>query len=402
MNELGSFLYRWWIGYVILHMRGKYVERFINLAIRAGLEIWDIKRLENQEFRIKLRLQHFFRLKPILKDTDTRMHIVKKIGLPFHIINLYKRKGLILGFLLFFIILYMLSGLVWKVEVTGGDSILRSKVYQVARDLGIKKGAVKWRLEDVNKLQAKLQNRIDEASWIGIKMDGVLAKIIVVEKVRPEVTEKQLPRHLVAKKKAIIYKYTAERGVPKITLHQLVNPGDVLISGIIGPDDDTSKQHSVSAKGEVWGEIWYDSIISIPLKQQYQRLTGKTKTSQYLLLGKYKIKIWGFGKKDEIQEYIQESNQNHLSIRSKQLPFGWVKEKKLEVMNEQLIMSEDEAIKQALEMGRKKLIHDLGEESKIKEEKVLQQWVENDKVYIKVHYAVIEEITKERYMGTSP
>lgn len=399
---MGSFFYRWWVGYVILHMRGKYVERFINLAIRAGLEIWDIQRMKNQEFRIKLRLLHFFRLKPILKETGTRMHIVKRTGLPFHLVSLYKRKGLILGFLLFFIILYMLSGLVWKVEVSGGDSITKGKVLQVARELGIKKGAVKWKLEDVNILQTKLQNRIDEASWIGVKMNGVVAKITVVEKVRPEKTEQQLPRHLVAKKKAIISKYTAERGVPKITRHQLVNPGDILISGIIGPADDPSKQHAVSAKGEVWGEIWYDSVISIPLKQQYQRLTGTTKTSQYLVLGKFKLKLWGFGKKNEIQEYKEEINQSYLSLKNKQLPIGWEKEKKLEVTNEQFIMSEDEAIKKALEMGRSKLLHDLGEGSKIKEEKVLQQWVENDKVYIKVHYAVIEEITKELYLSSSP
>lgn len=400
--RMGNFFYRWWLGYVILHMRGKYVERFINIAIRAGLEIWDIKRMQNQEFQIKLRLMHFFKLKPILKETGTRMHIIQRVGFPFFVASIKRRKGLVIGSFLFIIILYMLSSLIWTVEVTGVETMNKSKVLTAAHEIGIKKGAVKWRLEDIDKLQVQLQNRIDEASWIGIKINGVIAKITVVEKVRPEPTEEQRPRHLVAKKKAIIYKYTAEKGMPKIVQHQLVNPGDILISGIIGREDDPTKQQIVSAKGKVWGEIWYDSIISIPLVQDYQRLTGLTKTNQYLLLGKHKIKLWGFGKKNEPMEYRQVSDQNFLTLKNKILPIGWEKEKRFEVKNEQFTLSKEEAIKKALDMNREKLINDLEEESKIKEEKVLQQWVENDKVYIKVHYAIIEEITKELFLDGSP
>lgn len=399
---MGSYFYRLWIGYVILHMRGKYVERFINLAIRAGLEIWDIQRLKNQEFRIKVRTKHFFQLKPILKETGTKMHIVERVGLPFLLANFNKRKGLILGFFLFFIILYMLSGLVWKVDVTGVDSFTKLKVIQVAEELGIKKGAIKWTLDDVQILQEKLQNRIEEASWIGIKINGVVASITVVEKVKPEQTDSNRPRHLIATKKAIIHKYTAERGMPKIILHQLVNPGDILISGYIGPEDDPSKLQTVSAKGEVWGEIWYDSIISIPLKQNYQRLTGNTNKSHYLLLGKIKLQLWGFGNKDEFKDFKQETEQDYVSILSKELPFGWQKEKRLEVTNEEIVLTTEEAVHKALEMGRNKLLNDVGKKSIIKEEKVLQQWVENDKVYIKVHYVVIEEITKEQYLDAIP
>lgn len=399
---MGNILYRWWIGYVILRMRGKYVERLINLAVRAGLEIWDITRHREDHFHIKIRVKHFFKLKPYLRETKTRMNIEHKVGLPFVLYRFWRRKGLLVGFVLFFFILYMLSGLIWKVDVSGVESIHRSYVLQVAKELGIKKGAIKWKLDEVHLLQEKLQNRMEFASWVGLKIDGVVAKITIVEKVLPQQAENNSPRHLVAKKKAIVYKYTAERGAPKITRYQIVNPGDILISGIIGPEDDPSKQKAVAAKGSVLGETWYDSVISIPLKQEYERLTGNSKTNHYLLLGNFKLKLWGFSKKDDSTQYKQENVQSYIRIFGKQSPIGWEKEKRLEATLEQFQLDEAEAVQKALALSRMKLYDALGAGITIKEEKVLQQWVENGKVYIKVHYVVIEEITKVQYISNNP
>lgn len=392
---MNHFLNRWIFGYVVLQMWGKYVERFINLAIKSGLEVWDIKRLENDKFQIKLKVKDFFRLKPILRETGTRMSILRKIGLPFLVYKINRRKGIAIGFFLFILLLYMLSSMIWRIDVIGTEKIPKSEVLNAAEQVGIKIGAFKWRLDQLEDLQYELQKSVDDASWIGIKFDGVVVKITVVEKVRSEQPKTEYPRHLVAKKKAVIQKYTAEKGQPKIAVHQLVNKGDILISGIIGPEGEPNKQKLVSAQGKVWGEVWYDSTISIPLRQEVSKLTGKSKTSHYILLGKYAIKIWGFGKKDEIKNYKTEENQEYLTIRNHQWPIGWKRKDTLEVEKEYYQLTEEEAVKTALEIGRKDLINKVGGESKIKGEKVLQQWVEHGKVYLKVHYTVIEEISME-------
>lgn len=400
MSIVGNFIYRWWVGYVVLHMRGKYVERFINQAIRANLEIWDIQRKSKDHFRMKVRLKHFFQLKPILKATDSRMHIVQKHGFPFVVANSKRRKGHLIGFFLFVLLLYLLSSFVWKVEITGVDSLAKGNVLHIAHELGIKKGALKWRLGDISNLQEKLTNRLDEASWVGLKMDGVIAKITIVPKVQSEKINEGVPRHLVAKKKAIVVKYTAEKGAPKVALYQLVQPGDVLISGIIGPEEEPEKQNIVTAKGEVWGETWYESLISIPLNKEYERMTGNTVFNRYVLLGKLKIKVWGFLKDDAFANKKEESTHQYMYLFGRQIPVGFERETIYEVTTEQTSVNEEVAVLTALEMSRKQLMSELEKGSVLKEEKVLQQWVEHGKVYIKAHYTVIEEISKEQIINS--
>lgn len=397
-----DFLYHWWMGYVMITVRGQDVETFINLATRSQIELWDIERLRDGQVKLKVRLKHFFLLKRILRKTNTRMHILQKRGLPFLFRSVFQRKGFIGGAVLFFLLLYMLSSVIWKVEVTGTENIPEDFVLQVAHDLGLKSGAFKSNFKDLQYVQKQLQDRIEDASWVGVNMNGVVVKITIVEKVKPNHVEENKPRHLVAKKKAIVQKFTAEAGKPKITRYQLVNPGDILISGIIGEEGNPMRQQVVAAKGEVWGETWYDSIISIPLKQEYDRLTGEFYTNYYLLLGSWKIKVWGFHNSEENMMVKQEYDHSYLTLFDYRFPLGWEKEKSHLLEKQVITRSEQEAKNIALDMGRKKLLQDLGEGTIIKDEKVLQQWIENDKVYIKVHYVVLEEITKEQPIISSP
>lgn len=391
-----NFFYHWWMGYVVLTLRGNNIEEFINFAIQAHLEIWDIERIDHEQIKLKIRLKHFFRLKSILRRTGTQLHIIEKMGFPFLLRSLYRRKGLIIGVCLFFFLLYMLSSIIWKIEVTGTENISEEFVLKVAQEIGLKSGAFKRNFKDLQLVQKQLQDRIEDASWVGIRIDGVVVNIMIVEKVKPNHVQDDRPRHLIAKKKAIVQKYTAEAGKPKITRYQLVNPGDILISGIIGDETNPTKQQQVAAKGEVWGETWYDSTISIPLKQEYNRITGDFLTNYYLILGKWKIKVWGFDQTEENTMYKREYDKSYLAFFDFQLPIGLEKEKSHRLEKEIITRSEQEAIALALDMARKKLIKDLGDGATIKNEKVLQQWVENDKVYIKVHYVVLEEITKEQ------
>jgi similar to stage IV sporulation protein len=392
---MSQFLNRWLMGFVILQMWGKYVERFINLAIRNGLEIWDIKRTSNDQFLIKMRIKHFFRLRPLLKETGTRMRIVKKIGFPFFLKRALSRKGIIAGFIFFFVILYMLSSMIWRVEIYGLEEITRGEVLSAAQEIGIKEWNFKWRLKDLDTLQRELTKRLDKASWIGVRFDGVVAKITVVEKVSPDNKKAMNPRHLVAKKKAVVKNIFAQEGFPKVHVNQLVTPGQILISGLIGPEGDPSRQQAVPARGEVWGEVWYDKLITVPLKREINHLTGKSNTDHYLILGKYGIKMWGYGRKNEPDVAKVEEDRSYIHIGKYRLPIGWKTEEKFEAEKEVHSISKEEAIKIGLEYGRKNLLQRTGVGSQIIQEKVLRQWVENDKLMIKVHYVILEEISKE-------
>ncbi|MFP3513385.1 sporulation protein YqfD, partial [Peribacillus sp. SIMBA_075] len=102
---------------------GKRFERMLNMAVRDGIRIWNIRRDGLEESRCDILIRDYFRLRPLLKETGCRSHVERRDGLPFWLLRLRRRSGLAIGAALFFIGLYMLSTFVWSVEVSGTKMI---------------------------------------------------------------------------------------------------------------------------------------------------------------------------------------------------------------------------------------------------------------------------------------
>lgn len=398
---MGERLRNWFFGYLILTLSGKNVERFINEVIREGIKLWDIQLLPEHVFQLRIGIKDFFRLRPHLRKTRTILIRKRRVGFPFWIEKGLRRKGLLIGLFLFILIVYMLSSMIWKVEIYGIERIPTEEVLKAAEKAGFKSGIFKWNLPPLAQMERDIRERLPAASWVGVRIDGVVMKITVAEKVEAKENLLINPRHLVAKKTAIITDMLVEKGNPVVRRNQLVHKGEVLVSGIIGPKEAPDRQNVVAAKGVVWGEVWYDSIISVPLKRTIPSYTGEKKRNYSLLLGNIGIKVWGFGK-GEIQKEEVEKTKQYLYFLDWKLPIGWEVEERRAYTEQVIQRTKEEAIRLGLALARKDLLSKAGVGSKIKDEKVLQQWLEHDKVYIKVHYAVIENIAEEETITVNP
>ena len=74
---------KWFNGYLVIILKGKRIERLINLAIQKKMQIWNIARYDQERGKLAIRLEDFFELKPLLKETGCRVRIMSKHGLPF-------------------------------------------------------------------------------------------------------------------------------------------------------------------------------------------------------------------------------------------------------------------------------------------------------------------------------
>lgn len=86
------------------------------------------------------------------------------------------------------------------------------------------------------KKQQQIQTKIDAITWVGVELNGTTFHFQVVEKNEPDKVEYYNPRHLVAKKKAVISKMFVEEGQPMVTINDYVKKGDLLVSGFIGQE----------------------------------------------------------------------------------------------------------------------------------------------------------------------
>ncbi|GED31367.1 sporulation protein YqfD [Brevibacillus centrosporus] len=391
-------LKEWIDGHVTITVRGKRFERLLNMAIRDGIRIWNIRRVGEDLTRCDILIRDYFRLRPLLRETGCRSHVEGRGGLPFWFIRLRRRAGLAIGASLFFLGLYMLSSFVWSVEVTGTRHMDPQKVLLAAEQVGIKEGAWKVKLKEPLVLQKELMSLLPEVTWVGIDFQGTKVQLQVVEKDAPVKPLPTSPRHLVAKKRAVITKILPEVGKSHVTINQLVEKGQVLISGIIGNE---TRQQVVSARGTVRGEVWYVSETSVPLTQNMYRLTGENQEQQYLLVGPYAVQVWPFNKETFVHAESTESRfiPSYAGYTS---PIGWKTVHTAETEPIQRKLSVEEATEIAKRFAREDILRKAGKDAEISDEKVLHVTTENGKVYLSIHFSVIEDIAVEQPIVGAP
>ncbi|EMT50736.1 MULTISPECIES: sporulation protein YqfD [Brevibacillus] len=391
-------LQEWMNGHITITVRGKRFERFLNMAVRQGIQVWNIRRVGTEVSSCDILLQDYFRLRPLLKETGCRVHVQKREGFPFWLFRLRKKAGFITGVALFFFGLYMLSSFVWQIEVVGTKKLHPEMVAKAAEQVGIKEGVWKAKLKEPQEIRREMMKLIPQASWIWVNIQGTKAIIQVVEKEEQELPDPIGPRHLVAKKRAVISTILPEAGKKAVTVNQVVNKGQILISGIIGNDQ---RQKAVAAKGTVKGEVWYISNVSVPLTRSQYRYTGEKQEHQYLLVGPYALQIWPW----QIEPFAKaESSEERYSpsIAGFSIPIGWKTVTHAEVEPVAQELSQEEAIALAQQIAREDILQKAGADAAIRDEKVLHVKRENGKVYLSIHFSVIEDIAEEQPIVASP
>ncbi len=393
-----NMMKEWINGHITITIRGRRFERLINMAVRDGLHLWNIRKHGSDLGQCEILVSDYFRLRPLLRETGCRVHVEKRDGLPFWLIRMRLRAGFTLGVLLFLIGLYMLSSFVWSVEVMGTHQISEAEVTKAAEKIGIKPGAWKVKLKEPQIMQRQLLGLLPKASWVGVQIQGTKAIIQVVEKNEPAPKPQLSPRHLIARKKAVIHSILAEAGKPMVSVNQFVDKGQVLISGIIGNDQ---RQSLVAARGKVQGEVWYLSNVAVSTTQARYNMTGARLKVHYLLAGPYAIRVWPF--RFEPFASAEKSEERYLlDVAGFRFPVGW----KVETLSETRPQTRTLTREEAVEIGKRFARHDVlkraGGDASVKEEKVLHVKEENGKVYLSIHYAVIEDIAEERPLVALP
>jgi len=378
-------------GYLTLTVRGEHVEAFINSVVDEGIPVWDVIPTGAQSAEFKLLLKDFKGLRPFLKRTGCRTRIKERSGYPFKLRRLWKRKAFVLGMVLFFAILTALSSMVWSIEVEGNETIATEDILDVAKQEGVYPYQWIFKLQSMDKLSGSLASRLDGVSWVGVERNGTRIRIQVVEASVPKKPPLQSPRHLISTQDAVITYIYAEKGLPKVQINSRVKKGDVLISGILG-DEENSEM--IVAKGEVKGLVWHEYDIEVPLVKTRKVYTGEGKKRSYLVLGDRAVQLWGYGdvpySKHEMLTYYDP-----LTWRSRALPIGWMTEKIMEVTEVQHTITEEDAKKEGIEGARRDILAKYGTDSRFVSQKILHEKKENGKVYMKVLFEVEETIAKE-------
>lgn len=379
-------------GTVSVRIMGKYTELFINRCLEKGILIWNIRRISNDTIVLRMYLKDALMIRPILKECRCKIHFLNRKGLPFFLKRVSARSGFVIGLVCFFIIVFLLSNMVWNVKVTGADPKLEHRIYKVLEEIDLKRGKFIFQLPDEREIQNYITDRVPELTWIGVTLKGTTYQFQVVEKELPEEVKRYSPRNLVAEKKAVITKMFVEQGQAMVEVNDYVQKGEVLVSGILGQEENTK---IIPAKGKVYGEVWYTSEVTIPLKSTFETLTGDHYTKHYISIFGLEIPVWGF-KSVDYKQYERNGSEKTFRFIKWNLPITY---SKLEILESQTVernLTVEEAVKVGKQMALEDLENMTDEDTEIKSSKILHQRTDNGKVKLVFHFKVIEEITKSQ------
>ncbi|MEK4275458.1 sporulation protein YqfD [Paenibacillus sp. FSL R7-0026] len=378
-------------GAVRITVTGGDIETLINTVAEQGLEVWNLRAHDGRVAEMNILLPHFFRLRPVLKRTGCRVKVTHRSGFPFFAARLLRRKFFLGGMLFFVAALFALSSMVWSVEVKGNVTIPTDEVLAAAKKEGIYPLQWGFRLQSQDKLSRQLALALPDVTWIGVSKEGTTITIQVVESAQPKREPLLNPRHLISKSDAVVTQIYAEQGRPVVQKDMRVKKGQVLISGILGDEENTK---TIVAKGEVRGLVWREYQVEVPLVQKHNTMTGESKERFYMVLGNWAIQLWGYGS-TPFASFDTESNHKPLTWRSFTLPMGWLTEKDLETQEHEQQQTVEWARTKGLEGARNDIIAKNGKGTKIISEKILHEKKENGKVYMKVLFEVEESIAEE-------
>ncbi|WP_026089298.1 MULTISPECIES: sporulation protein YqfD [Bacillus] len=379
-------------GSVEVKVYGLHIERFLNDLVEKRVKIWNMKRMGEQHIVFSIPLHDVGKMRVILRKYDCKVKFLKRSGVPFLTRRLIRNSGFLVGFFVFLICLFLLSNVVWNIEVTGAKPETEHAIRKELAKMGVEKGKFQFFMEDSDAIQRILSQEIDEITWVGVELKGTSYHLQVVEKKEPKKAKVYDIQNLVANKKAIIRKVLVEQGKAKVNVNEYVHKGQLLVSSNIGKDE---KSVHVPAKGIVLGEIWYKSNVEIPLETQFSVLTGKELMKHYITINQFSIPIWGFSK-NPYKNYGKEVTKKPFYFLGWKLPISYKSvtyRDKEEVVRE---YSKKEAIEKGLEVAKSDLKKILPKNSDIVGEKVLHERIENGKVILSIHYQVLENIAIER------
>ena len=256
---------RFLFGYYILSCEPERKASILNFLIReevvaplAGECSWILSRNEAR------------RVRELINGKKLNASLSEIQGLPRLLWEKRHRVGLLIGFILAWILVIYTSGMVWRVDISGNKEVSTETVQAELEALGLAPGAKIALIDPVSLSEAYRLSHHDIAH-MDVYFVGTVAHVRVIETENGEPSPSHAPSHLVASRDAVIRSFDVHHGTLKVKEGSVVRAGEVLVSGFA---EGAHENMFLRAEGRVYGEVCEDITVEIPLKTSQNIVCG--------------------------------------------------------------------------------------------------------------------------------
>lgn len=377
-----KFLWNYFRGYVIIKIKGFSIERFLNLCLNKDINLSKLEEV-NDGVICRISIKDVKLLKEISKKTGCKYKIIYKYGMPFFIFKNRKRKMFLIGAITFIALLYYFSSFIWTIQVTGNNQIDNNDILHFCEEKGLFLGAYKRKI-DIKSIQSDLKNNFDTVSWVNIKIDGTKATISLSENIQNQKTvENNSACDIIAKEKGVITEIVTRTGTPLVKSKDVVNKGDVLVSGelLLKEGEEIKGTYNTYADADIKAKTEKEIKVSVPFEYYIKEYT-ENKKSTYTLLAFNKSFDFNLLKtKISYENYDTIISRKQLKLSENfYLPFIIKKTSYKEYIPVKKTYSINEAKLYANKLITEKIIEEIDFSSDILDKQIIYEEIENQLV----------------------
>lgn len=319
-------------------VQGAFVERFLNLAARSRIPVWD-GRKRGDSFTGKTIAGQYKRLRQHAKKTGVRMRVTGKHGAPFTRRKYRRRTGLLVGIGVFFTFIFITSRFIWRVEVAGNERVSETQIISALEELGVMPGRLRSSI-DVRGAERRALLKLDDLSLIALNIRGSAVHVVVREREpKPVMVNPDMPCNVVAARSGQIVAMVVYSGQPMKAVGDTALEGDILASGIT--EDRHGQNLFKHARATVTARVQHRITVDVPLEQTHFVETGVVKYRRFLHVFGWDIPL--FWPSKILRPYHVEREKSMLEAGGAGLPVGILYEKYFLMREEPITYTEEEA-----------------------------------------------------------
>jgi len=295
-------------GYVVIRRDDMNSEKLLNILRRRNISVWDV---EKKDKKIKFKISY----EDYIKHSDLINEIVKpesKRGVLLKLNKLKLRRGFSIGLLILIISLYLLTSMIWDVEVIGTNQPNTNEIIRLLEKNQIKLPVALSQIE-TKKLETLIYDNF-QFKFVEVFVEGSKLIIFVRER-EPEPAEikSNEPSSIIALKNAIVNKVIAKSGQAVVKEGDVVYEGQTLIMGIV-KNKNSEGFMMVPSEGTVYGKTYYNFEMKEEKIRNVNVSTNKSNAVYYLIINGNSIKI--IGDKDPYENYNYREREINVPLVS--------------------------------------------------------------------------------------
>lgn len=330
-------------------------EKFLNLCSERGLRVSNVT---SDDFAVtfSVKARDFKKMRPCVRKSGVRLKIVRKRGMGIYLKKRRRRYGFFLGTVAAALFFAYLTSCIWVIDIRGNETVSGKTILNSLEKHGLHVGCIRFG-HDLKKLQNEVLIDLDSLAWMWVYQDGTKAIVEVREKGEAsQIVDDGAVYNIVAAESGRISKIIAKSGQRVAQEGDVVNEGDLLISGVSSTAFRGNRY--IHSDGYVFAETWRTKSGEYNHTKITHSFSGEKTLKKRLMIFGHEIKLF-FNDKPEYEYYEKFTKIKNIKIFNNiYLPMTFTTDTFCEIIRKEEQISDSEVVATAV----KKLTADIEKE----------------------------------------